>query len=108
LKQALNKEYPVKPHLSKNVTSEEAFKFANDLKEYEGKLVDYKKEKEEYKTQRNIITSIIVEFIKKESGLYDIPKQYQDKVYYKAYQDGHSDGYYSVYQHLEELVDIFK
>ena len=59
--------------------------------------------------EHNGEVNVLIEgFIKKESGLFDIPEQYQNKVYYRAYSDGHSAGYYEVYQKLCELVEIFE
>ena len=60
-----------------------------------------------YNNVKHDINNIIEEYIREESGLNNIPIQYRDKIYNKAWQDGHSDGFYSVYQHLTELVNIF-
>jgi hypothetical protein len=32
----------------------------------------------------------------------------QSKVWWKAWEDGHSYGYYEVYQKLDDLVELFE
>ena len=98
---------PIKPSLSSKHTTDDVLAYANSLKEYDSKLVKYNTEREENIKMDKTIDSAIELFIKNVSGLNSIPLQYRDKVYNKAYQDGHSSGYYSVYQHLDELVGIF-
>jgi len=46
-------------------------------------------------------------YIKDIAGLNTIPKQYQEKVWSKAYSDGHSNGYVEVYNCLNNLLEIF-
>jgi len=89
-------------------------KTAQEHREYADKLELYEKEMEEYKVQEkecNIhnlkVDSLILDFIKNEAGLNNIPEQYWNKVFSKAWSDGHSSGYYEVYQKLCELVEIF-
>lgn len=99
---------PSKPYLSHNHKSEEAIKYANALKEYEANVAEYRKTEQEIDVIRNYIYEAIVKFIKSESGFNDhVPVKYMDKVYNLAYENGHSNGYYSVYQELESLVKIF-
>lgn len=88
---------------------------ANGYCEYADKLEQYEKEMKEYKIQENLcqnhnlkVESLILDFIKNEAGLNNIPEQYRNKVFSKAWSDGHSDGYYEVYQELCELVEIFQ
>ena len=99
---------PTKPHLSPKHTSEDAKQYAINLDKYE--TIEYPKfreEKAKYQAERNEIESVVIEFIKEESGLNTIPEQYRDKIYSKAYKDGHSGGYYEVYNHLLDLIEIF-
>ena len=104
-------EYPTapkKPYLSSKHTSEEAKQYALDLAEYEEKMVAHRKVKEEYNLASSEVDGIIVEYIKEVSGLNRIPEQYRDKLYRKAYEDGHSSVYHEVYLELVELVEIFE
>jgi hypothetical protein len=62
------------------------------------------------KKQRNATPNtgdLMEQFIRHESGLVDIPKRYQDKVYRFAWEQGHSSGYSEVFYYLQELVGIF-
>lgn len=98
---------PLKPILRTPHTSEQALEYSHMLKQYEADLKIYNKNKAEAITQADIINNEIVGFIKEESGLYKIPKEYQNKVYAYAWENGHSDGYYNVFNVLNELLEIF-
>ena len=55
------------------------------------------------------VYAVIEEIIKRVSYFYSsVPKQYQDKVFSHAYQEGHSNGYDEVYNYLLDLVNIFE
>jgi hypothetical protein len=89
-------------------------KTAQEHREYADKLEQYEKEMEEYKVQDNMckihnlkVDTLILDFIKNEAGLNSIPEQYRNKVFSKAWSDGHSDGYYEVFMQLSELINIF-
>jgi len=100
-------EYMSKPKYKIGRTSKELRAYADELEEWE---------KHDKKIQRALakrrkstpnLGAIIEEFIRIESGLTKIPKQYQDGVYSYAYSKGHSCGMHEVYNELTELVDIF-
>ena len=106
-----HKAYPDAPHKpskDKIQTSAEARFYADALDAFEEKHAIYKQEIVAVQKYNNEVDEVIVNFIKDESGLFTIPEQYQDKVYSLAYSDGHSDGFYSVYQRLRALVEIFE
>jgi hypothetical protein len=110
---ALNerKGYPqkvVKPSLKNNPTSQEAKEFAENLEKYEKEIEDYNTRKREVQEYNSEIEGLIIDFIKEESGLNSIPEQYREKVYYYAWQQSHSDGYYSVFCTIQNLVEIFE
>ena len=110
--QSLKPEYPqriTKPVLSaKSVTSVDALKYAKELELYEISMITYKEKAEQTKELEKKINVIIIEYIKDMAGLYNyVPVDKQDKVYSLAYDRGHSEGFYAVYQQLEELVDLF-
>lgn len=96
-----------KPMLPTKHGAAEVLKYADQLKEWEDSKEIYDNKIKIRKERESNIISIVESFIKDESGLDKIPKQYQDKVYYRAYSDGHSNGYYEVYLKLVELVEIF-
>lgn len=98
---------PAKPILLAKHTSEDVSKYQKDLHEFEKAYDNHKIEKEKYNTNSNNINNLIVQFIKQEAGLDTIPEQYRDKVYSKAYEDGHSSGYYEIYLNLNSLLEIF-
>ena len=100
-------ERPTKPILSNKPKSAEALDYAYKLKEYEDLIIIYEEQKKNRQKKINEIDDIIEEFIKDVACLKNVPEKYRDKVYSKAYSDGHSGGFYEVYQNLCELVDIF-
>lgn len=98
---------PYKPRLKDNATSDEVREYAKLLEEYEKSYEEYKLEHLRVRDFNMEVENEIESFIKDISGLNDIPEKSRDKVWYKAYQDGHSSGIYSVYQELCELVELF-
>lgn len=106
-------EYPKQPGRPKlNVqtpTSEQALQYINELKAYEAKTEEYTKSKELYEKGQLEFNNLMEEVVKRYTGFYSfVPEQYQSKVWYKAWQDGHSEGYSSVSYHLTELIEIFE
>lgn len=99
---------PQKPILKNNANSNEVFEYGERLKIFESNSIEFKKEVEKYNTNRNEIDSIIKEFIIDEAGIKIVPQQYRDKLYNKAYEDGHSNGFYEIYNCLQSLIEIFE
>lgn len=101
-------EIPRSPTLKNNHTYEEAFDYAEKLKEYiEVLKPKFQKEYGEWSRKKSEIESNITDFIKDVAGLNQIPKESQEKVWSRAWEDGHSDGYYEVYLRLCELTSLF-
>jgi hypothetical protein len=99
---------PIEPKLYNNKpTLEQIELYSKNSKEYPLLMEEYQILNRKNQYYNFEITSLIEEFIKSESGLKKIPKEYQDKVWSNAYNDGHSDGYYEVYLKLISLVEIF-
>lgn len=98
---------PPKPILNAKHNVDEARKHVEDFKQFELLKKEYENKMSQYRSRCNDIDNVIVQYIKEEAGLNSIPKQYQDKVYNKAYEDGHSLGFYEVFQKLISLVEIF-
>ena len=99
---------PSKPFLSRDHNSEDAFVHAKALGIWEDDMKIYDAHKKEYQSNVNKINTVVEEFIKAEANLEDVPEKYRQKVYALASEKGHSYGYYSIYQELLNLVDIFQ
>lgn len=100
-------ERPRNPNHIGIKTSAELFEIAEKMKVYEKEMEEYLVQEKECKFHNLKVDSLINAFISEESGFNTIPEQYRNKVFSKAWSDGHSDGYYAVYQELCELVEIF-
>lgn len=104
-------EMPTKPReprlSSTSPTDDEIAKYQTDKMQYEVDKTEYLDEMRHHREFQTNLYNLLEEYIKDVSGLNSIPAQYQDKVYSHAWEDGHSDGYYSVYQKLVELIKIF-
>ena len=98
---------PYKPRLKDNAASSEVKEYAKLLEQYEEEYKEYELDIHIVHRSNINIDNEIELFIKEISGLNNIPEKSRDKVYYKAYRDGHSSGLYSVYQQLCELVELF-
>lgn len=97
---------PEKPHLSGSTAT--AFrKYADELEKYEEKMKEFKKEKQRIDNNNSLIDKTFQEYIREESGVTKLPEILQNRLWSKAYEDGHDDGYTSVYYHLCELVQLF-
>lgn len=98
---------PRRPVLPNNPSAFAAVIFATEMKQYESDISGFELREREILNHNDKVVVLIKDYIKHEGGLYIIPRQYQSKVWSKAWQDGHSDGYCSVYNHLCELVELF-
>lgn len=98
---------PVLKNIS-TATAAEVHEFGQKLVEYEAKVKVFNAEKEEYEKIKRQVEDIIIEEMKMDTGFYGVvPEKNQAKVWAKAWEDGHAHGYYSVYQALDSLVELF-
>jgi len=98
-----------KPQLDHFHTTKDVTMYLELLKEHEKKIEIYDTVVKECKSVNQKFEGILVEYIKEVSGLNIlVPEQYRDKVWEKAWSDGHSDGLYEVYNNLLSLVEIFE
>ena len=97
-----------KPFLDRNASATDAHEYAKKLEQYEKALVTHKEERRIYGEKTLEINATIEVLIKVQAGLEKVPEKSRSKVWSKAYQDGHSSGYYQVYQELCELVELFE
>lgn len=101
---------PKKPVLPTNPTSLDAKNFASELEVYETLIEEWKKVENENKMYNMEIDSMILDYIKEESGLnnLNVSDKVKNNTFSKAWCDGHSSGYVEVYYHLLELVEMQK
>ncbi len=100
---------PKKPILlSRTPTQDNIEKYTKGVEQYELELNEYRIKNSVFKEESARLYSLLVEKVKEDSGLNDIPEQYRDKVYSYAYEQGHGSGYSEVYHYLHNLVEIFK
>ena len=102
-------ERPSKPICNKITTSDEAIEYAEKLKVYELQYKEYENELHYYRIEEDKRSTLLYFAIQFYADFHTIvPEKYRAKVWSKAYQDGHSGGYYDILNHLIELVEIFE
>jgi len=99
---------PIKPTLLTGANSEDIRRYADRFEIYEKEMAEFEVKKIELNKKKAEIEHEIKALITHESGLSDIPMQYRTKVWTVAWDAGHSDGYYEVYQWLCRFVEIFE
>lgn len=88
--------------------SSDVKKYLEELIQYEQRMEKYELHSENAENINNKINSVVLEFIKESSGLYGIPKTYQDPVLQKALSErAPSEAYLDVYLKIKSLVEIF-
>jgi len=106
------KDYPKmqmeSPRLPNKPTAEDYIKYGQELKPYEEAKAKHKEEVDEIRKYNQEISNLIIDFIKDQSGLKDLPEIKQNKVWSKAYEEGRSSGYYEVYNELVDLIELVK
>jgi len=100
---------PTKPRLLSSHNSIDAKRHAENMVQWEIDNDSYKVAISVYRNEEYDINQIIEAHIKEESGFNTIiPDDKKDKVWRKAWEDGHSNGYSEVYGCLCGLVDLFQ
>jgi hypothetical protein len=104
-------EYPVrtgKPILDDR-TPTGLRQHADELEAYEEKMIHYNQKRENYSRREREIKYLIKNFLIKQVGAEKLltPRQLE-KVWEKAWEDGHSSGYYQVYCCLIDLIALFE
>lgn len=99
---------PVKPSVPTDLLDVKALnEYTEKVKEYNIDLQKYKEKEKEFKEKQNEAKIRYMNDLAKENGIDDLPKEIQQMVFNKAYEDGHSSGYYevaSIYAELAEFV----
>ena len=86
---------------------EKAEKLLQELAEYEKLEKRIKKQRAKRSEIGKGWGAIAEAYIKKKSGLDTIPEKYRAKVWAKAWDYGHANGYGEVYHYLTDLIEIF-
>lgn len=99
---------PSKPFLATKHNSDQLAEYVQQFKLWETEMEKYKISKEEYNNKKQAIDQEIENGLKTNTGFYQVvPEQYQNKVWAKAWRDGHSEGWNNVEYHLNNLIEIF-
>ena len=101
-------EKPNKPTLPAKHTAEMARAHAVNIEVFEAEFVEYDKARDTYLLNKGRIEHQVGELISRESGLFNLPAQYRDKIWSIAWKEGRSAEYHKVYQWLCKLVEIFE
>ena len=101
-------DYPTRPSKPKgNVNSvSEAEIFIQKMKDYEEQIENYKSQLDLYHKDLNYLYKEFHEDLKREFGTENNPKE--ERLYEIAYSNGHSSGFYSVYNWYSELVELIE
>lgn len=100
---------PAKPQMPIGTpTSTQAREYADKLEEWEAAIPIWKEARENCIDYNRDIDGHIEYAIKTYAGLQNIPQQYRDKVWQKAWEDGHGYGFGEVYNKLCSLLEIFE
>lgn len=94
-----------KPVLSTKHTTTEVEEYLLKLKEWEDDAVSYEEQRRGFHEQRQEVEYAILEYIKDKTSFNDVPEQYREKVWSKAYLD--YDDYNHFYNKLTDLIDVF-
>ena len=107
---ALKVEWPDRPKrpVANPKSSAEHKKYAAELEAYEAAMKTYDAEWAAMEAHNHLVDHLIIEYVKKTSGLTNVPEKSRDKVWRKAWEEGHSSGYLEVYYKLLDLVDLFE
>lgn len=99
---------PTKPFLTQKHNSAELAEYSVKFSAYEKAMEAYNAEKKIAQEHNRNADNQLRDYIKEVSGFNRIvPADRKDKVWNKAWSDGHSSGYHEVYTQLSELVDLF-
>ncbi len=99
---------PKKPILKHVHTSGEAKNYAESLEDYEKLKGEYDYMLGQYQLKEGEVNDMIKAFLWEITGLNQVQGVNKNKVWHKAYEDGHSAGWYEIWLQLNELMDIFR
>lgn len=100
---------PKRVRLKDNHTKEDVLKYADELEKYEIDLKQYEIVKSDYHESLRLIEVLKEVYIKYVTDFESIvPKEYQNKVWSKAYSDECGNGWMYIYSNLVELINLFE
>jgi len=97
---------PVLSNFSPSV--EELEEYKKKLEEYERRKKEYKEKFKEYRAEKQRLIEQFKKDAFKELGIENFPEVVKEKVFEIAWEEGHSEGFYRVYEKMEVLVDFLK
>jgi len=97
---------PKKPYLHKDHSSCDVLKYFEKLKEYESVMVEYAKGINIYQKKIDELYQKFMQDMFNEFGVSDNPKR--GLLFSKAWEQGHSEGYESVYDSFSDMVDLIR
>jgi hypothetical protein len=100
---------PKEPRMPKNNHPESFLAYAEALERYQANLETWETYKAEAEAHNTLIYSICEGLVREDSGLdtLKVSDKQKEKIWRKAWEQGHSNGYYEVYQELVDLVELF-
>jgi hypothetical protein len=99
---------PTKPTLNRTHTKKELSDYQKAFDTYLKDEVKYKELRDFYRDESDAVDQVMIAYMKDISGFNaHVPDDKKDKVWNKAWSDGHSSGYGEVYNYLVDLVDLF-
>ena len=96
---------PKKPYLARTHTSEDAELYVASLKTWEKEIEIYKEKLAKFNKRTRELEDQFKHDALDDVGLLGHPKA--DKIYNKAWEDGHASGLHEVYQELCDLAELF-
>ncbi len=93
---------PKKPFLAHRASSKEVREYAILLEQYENSLLAYKNFEQAYRKEDARLIELFKEDLFKEYRVKDSVKA--EKIYSKAWEEGHSDGLSQVEWHFEDII----
>ena len=96
---------PKKPYLAREHSSEDAELYAASLKTWEKEITEYRELVKAHNAETKRLEDQFKHDALDDVGLLNHPKA--DKIYAKAWEDGHASGLHEVYQELCDLAELF-
>lgn len=101
------KTKPSKPSIKGAVDSISVRAYSVELESYESAIADWQARRDKFSSNLSEAENLLMFFIESESGVNDLTPEQASKVKEMAWDKGHSYGYYSYAQELDELMDLF-
>jgi len=100
-------EYPYRPHkpfLERGHTSNEARNYTSSLRVYESLMVRFREGRQKYHDEGNRLNEQFKQDAFKELSIQNNEKK--EKLWSKAWEEGHSGGLNEVWIYMQDLVEL--